>query len=203
MIDQPPICCLLWDFGDTLCNERFIWDSGPEWMEVYKTFDDGWADAWNTGEMDFQEFADKASRTISLPPAEIIKHMVERCRHIEFFEFTYGFYKARHLPQAIVTVNPDLWTEAIVPLHQFDETADVIVSSWEEGTVDKRILCQLALDRLEINCEPGQSVLIDNKASNVQAWKKCGGHGYMFTTDAQFRLDVSGGIDALVRKERA
>ena len=168
-------------------------------MEVYKTFEDGWADAWNTGEMNFQEFAEKASRTISLQPAEIKEHMVERCHHIEFFEFTYGFFKARHLPQAIVTVNPDLWSETIVPLHRFDQTADVIISSWEEGTGDKRVLCQLALDRLEIDCEPGQSVLIDNKAANVRAWKDCGGNGYVFTTDVQFRQDVSGGIEVLGR----
>ncbi len=33
--------CLLWDFGDPLCDERFIWRNGPEWMDVYETFDDG------------------------------------------------------------------------------------------------------------------------------------------------------------------
>ena len=33
-------------------------------------------------------------------------------------------------------MNPDLWSETIVPLHGFDKTADVIVSSWEEGTID-------------------------------------------------------------------
>ena len=31
--------CLLWDFGDTLCDERFIWSSGPAWMAVYESFD--------------------------------------------------------------------------------------------------------------------------------------------------------------------
>ena len=36
-----PIRCLLWDFGDTLCDERFIWSRGPAWIEVYATFDEG------------------------------------------------------------------------------------------------------------------------------------------------------------------
>ena len=192
------IRCLLWDFGDTLCDERFIWGSGPEWMTVYETFDDGWADAWNTGEMNLAQFAEEASRYISMRPEEIVRHMIERCAHIEFFEFTYQFYKTKHLPQAIVTVNPDLWTDTIVPLHGFDQTADVIVSSWEEGTVDKRILCQLAIDRLKIDCKPAESLLIDNKVANVEAWRQAGGNGYVYTTDEQFQRDIADGIDALI-----
>lgn len=197
-----PIRCLLWDFGDTLCDERFIWGSGPEWMAVYETFDDGWADAWNTGEMNVTEFAGKASEYIALSPDEIVSHMVDCCSRINFFDFTYGFYKSRHLPQAIVTVNPDLWSDTIVPLHGFDKTADVIVSSWQEGTTDKRILCQLAIDRLEIDCTPEESLLIDNKASNVHEWREMGGHGYIFTADDQFRRDVASGIDALAGCQR-
>ncbi len=34
--------CLLWDFGDTLSRETFIWSSGPEWELVYQSFDSGW-----------------------------------------------------------------------------------------------------------------------------------------------------------------
>ena len=56
------IRCLLWDFGDTLCDETFIWRSGPEWMEVYETFDDGGLGAaWNLGEIDTREFASQLS----------------------------------------------------------------------------------------------------------------------------------------------
>ena len=195
-----PVRCLLWDFGDTLCRETFIWSSGPEWQAVYESFDDGWGSAWNTGEMDTAEFARAASRQIPLSPEEIVAHMRERCRHIEFFEFTYAFYRARHRPQAIVTVNPDLWTETIVPLHGFDETADVIVSSWQEGTIDKGILCQRALERLEIGCLPSEALLIDNQASNLDAWAERGGAGYLYTTDGAFERDVARGLEGLARR---
>jgi len=191
--------CLLWDFGDTLCRETFIWSSGPEWEAVYQSFDGGWANGWNTGSLRTAEFARLASEYIPLPPDEIISHMRERCKHIEFFEFTYAFYKQRHRPQAIVTVNPDLWTETIVPLHGFDRTADAIVSSWEEGTIDKGILCGLALERLNIECPPSGALLIDNKQSNLDAWAARGGVGYLYTTDSAFKRDVASGIDRLIQ----
>jgi len=192
--------CLLWDFGDTLCDETFIWSSGPEWEAVYQTFDNGWANDWDTGDIDTMAFARAASKYIPLDPEDIISHMRECCKHIEFFEFTYAFYKARHLPQAIVTVNPDLWTETIVPLYAFDKTADVIVSSWEEGTIDKGILCGLALERLAIGCQPSEALLIDNKQSNLDAWAERGGIGYLYTTDSAFKQDVAHGIDGLIQR---
>lgn len=189
--------CLLWDFGDTLCRETFIWSSGPEWEAVYRTFDKGWAGGWNTGEMDTAAFAREAAKHISLPPAEIVAHMRERCDHIEFFEFTYAFFRAQHHPQAIVTVNPDLWTDTIVPRHRLDEPVEVIVSSWQEGTDDKGVLCQLALDRMAGDWTPAQSLLIDNKQSNLDAWAARGGGGYLYTTDAAFERDVAKGVEGL------
>jgi hypothetical protein len=193
------IQCLLWDFGDTLCRETFIWSSGPEWEIVYQAFDGGWASGWNTGSMRTQEFARIASQYIPLLPDQIISQMRERCKHIEFFEFTYSFYKQRHRPQAIVTVNPDLWTETIVPLHGFDKTADAIVSSWEEGTADKGVLCSLALERLKIECQPSEALLIDNKQSNLDSWAARGGIGYLYTSDSAFKRDVADGLDRLIR----
>ena len=124
--------------------------------------------------------------------------MRERCAHIDFFPFTYGFFRERKLPQAIVTVNPDLFRETIVPLHRFDESADVIVCSFEEGTIDKGVLCQAALDRLAIGASPGEALLIDNRAENLEAWSARGGRGYRYLDDASFERDVAGGIDALV-----
>ena len=192
------IQCLLWDFGDTLCRETFIWSSGREWEAVYSSFDDGWARGWNLGTMDTAQFVELASRTLSMTPADIVLHMRERCRHIEFFEYTYAFYKARHLPQAIVTVNPDLWTEVIVPLHHFDQTADVIISSWEEGTDDKGALCQLVLDRMGLGHRRQDALLIDNKQSNIDAWMALGGIGYHYTTDEAFETHAAEGVCGLI-----
>ncbi|MEJ2132431.1 MAG: hypothetical protein P8Y95_12645 [Gammaproteobacteria bacterium] len=123
--------------------------------------------------------------------------MTRRCREIRFFEFTYAFFKARHLPQAIVTVNPDFFSEVIVPLCALDEPTSAIVTSWEERTVDKGALCAIALERMNLGCEPSEALLIDNKQANVDAWIARDGVGYVYTTDDDFRRDAARGIDHL------
>ena len=169
-------------------------------MAVYETFEGGCGIDWCRGALDTMAFARAATEFISLGPDDIVAHMRERCQHIQFFEFTYAFFKARHLPQAIVTVNPDLWSETVVPLHEFNKTADVIVTSWEERTLDKGILCKLALERLPVDCQNSEALLIDNKSSNLDAWKQHGGIGYLYTTDRAFNEDVANGIDGLVTR---
>ena len=53
--------CLFWDFGDTLCDEMSLWRVSPEWMEVYRSFDDedGIGAAWNLGELSTHEVVAK------------------------------------------------------------------------------------------------------------------------------------------------
>ncbi len=193
------IRCLLWDFGDTLCDEKFIWGSGPEWMEIYETFDgDGLGAAWNTGEINTQTFAAELSQRLGQSVESVVAHMTERCNHITFFQRTYEFFKAHHLPQAIVTVNPDLFSDVIVPVCGFAEDCEVIVTSWEEGTIDKNILNRLAIERIGLSCTNGEAILIDNKQANIDHWAEIGGAGYVYTDDASFARDVARGIDSLV-----
>jgi hypothetical protein len=194
------IACLLWDFGDTLCDERFIWSSGAEWRKVYELFDDGFADEWNTGVIDDLAFAHRLTQHISMSAENILAHMQERCRHVEFYDFTYSWFRARNLPQAIVTVNPRLWSEVISPLYSLHDAADVIVTSWEEGTTHKATLCDIALRRLSTRFRPGESLLIDNRSENIEAWRSNGGCGYLFTSDEQFKKDMSLGLDALAAR---
>ncbi len=191
------IQCLLWDFGDTLCNERFIWDSGPAWMEVYRTFDDGLGNEWCRGDIDVRAFAARLSERMSLSADEILAHMRARCEHIEFFPFTHAFFRARHLPQAIVTVNPDLFSDVIVPSCGFADVTDAIVTSWEERTTDKGRLCEIAMERIGIACSPSEVMLIDNKGECLDAWARRGGAGYLFRGDDVFERDVAAGIDGL------
>lgn len=195
---MPRVECLLWDFGDTLCDERFIWSSGPEWMEIYETFDnDGIGARWNLGEIDTNRFAEHLSQRMNKPAASIVAHMHECCQQIQFFERTYTFFKSRHLPQAIVTVNPDIFSEVIVPTCNFQNDCDVIVTSWEEQTDDKRILNRVAIDRLGLSCENSAALLIDNKKTNVDGWMGVGGAGYHFVGDEQFARDVAHGVDQM------
>jgi hypothetical protein len=70
--------------------------------------------------------------------------------------------------------------------------------SGEEKTVDKAALCEIALQRMQIDCPNARALLIDNKPSNIDAWARRGGIGYRYTTDAAFQREVAAGIDGLV-----
>ena len=191
--------CLLWDFGDTLCDELSLWRVSPEWMAVYHSFDDGLGAAWSLGDLDTRGFVAELAKRMPLTEVEILAHLT-RTDLLEFFPFTYAFFRAHHLPQAIVTVNPAFFSEVIVPGCAFEEVTDAIVVSGEEKTIDKAELCRRALERMSFGGDPGQALLIDNKQSNLDAWAECGGLGYPYTTDSAFRSDVAGGIDGLIQR---
>lgn len=191
--------CLLWDFGDTLCEELSLWRVSPDWMDVYRSFDDGLGAAWNRGDLDTRSFVAKLAKRMPLTEAEILAHL-KRIELFEFFPFTYAFFRDHHFPQAIVTVNPTFFSEVIVPGFAFDEVTDAIVVSAEEKTVDKGELCRRALERMNLGCEPPQALLIDNRQANLDAWAVHGGVGYLYTTDSAFRDDVAGGADDLIQR---
>ncbi|NKC01484.1 MAG: hypothetical protein GKR90_23705 [Pseudomonadales bacterium] len=192
------ISCLLWDFGDTLCDERFIWSSGPEWMAVYETFDnDGPGAQWSLGEIDQHKFSQQISMPLGLPPDAVLAHMIECCHRIKFFEKTFAFFQSMHLPQAIVTVNPDLFSEVIVPTYDLDKYCEEIVTSWQEHSLDKRVLGRCAMERMGLGADIGNALLIDNKLTNVEDWISAGGAGYHFEGDLKFERDVKNGVIAL------
>ena len=191
--------CLLWDFGNTLCDELSLWRSTPQWMQVYRSFDDGLGAAWSRGDLDTRSFAVELARHMPLTEAEILAHLY-RTERFEFLPFTYAFFRAHHLPQAIVTVNPAYFSEVVVPGCGLKEVADAIVVSAEEQTTDKAELCRRALERMKLDCDPSHALLIDDKEANLDAWTRHGGIGYLYTTDSRFRQDVAGGIDALITR---
>lgn len=190
--------CLLWDFGDTLCDELSLWRHSSEWMDVYRSFDDpdGIGAAWSLGDLGTDQVTAKLAERMTLSEAEIRAHL-SRTDLFEFLPFTYAFFRARHLPQAIVTVNPAQFRVMAEDLG-LDQVTDTIVVSAEERTIDKGVLCEIALQRIPAACPNERALLIDNRQSNIDAWARRGGIGYRYTTDSAFRQDVAAGIDALV-----
>ncbi len=167
-------------------------------MEVYRSFDDedGIGAAWSLGDLDTHEVVAKLAERMTLTEAEIHVHL-SRTDLFEFFPFTFAFFRARHLPQSIVTVNPALFRKMAEDL-AFDEVTETIVISAEEKTIDKGVLCEIAIRRMPIECANEHALLIDNKQSNLDAWAERGGSGYLYTTDDAFERDVADGIEGLV-----
>jgi hypothetical protein len=168
-------------------------------MEVYRSFDeqDGIGAAWSLGGLETREVAARLAERMALSEAEIHAHL-SRTDLFQFFPFTYAFFRAHHLPQAIVTVNPAQF-RAMARELSFHEITDAIVVSAEEKTIDKGALCEIALQRMPIACTRDRALLIDDKQSNIDSWVRRGGIGYRYTTDSAFRRDVANGIDGLVR----
>lgn len=194
---SPPrlVQCLLWDFGDTLAE----WTgNSPEWASVYNSI--GWREkigpAWSLGEIETSEVLGYLVEHLQMTESEVVAHLL-REDLFEFAPFTHEFFVAMHLPQSVVTNNPPLFRQLVSPLG-LNEVTDTIVISGEEGTVDKGVLCQKALQQMNLECTNDRVLLIDNKQSNLDAWADRGGIGYLYTTDAAFQSDVASGIDGLV-----
>jgi hypothetical protein len=100
--------------------------------------------------------------------------------------------RERHFPQALVTVNPDLFAEFVVTGYALADRFDEIVVSYAERTSDRSELCRATLDRLEFRGDRSRALLIDNRLDLVDAWRDVGGDGYWFQSDHQFAHDVAG-----------
>lgn len=141
------------------------------------------ADAWNIGAVRLPEiYATLADRT-GMSVSAVEAHARDCCDRIVFHPAAWRVARERVLPQALVTVNPDLFADLIVDRHRLDDVFDVIVTSHAEHTSDKTALCQAALDRLEHHGDRSRALLIDNRHDLIEAWRAAGGTGYWFQGD--------------------
>ena len=188
--------CILWDFGDTLVDQRFLLASPPgipSWTEVCRgLMGTPLLDRWFLGELTTRDMAAELARRLPLDANQALTHLRARCRRIAVHTRAMGFAEACALPQAIVTVNPDLFTSDVVPALGLDRHFHPIVTSWEERTLDKTELCVAAMRRLGID-DPAAGLLVDNLEPNIRAWREHGGTGYLFLTDERFAADLESG----------
>lgn len=185
---------LLWDFGDTLVDERWMRrapDGCPAWEAAWSDVMTVLADGWNVGTVRAGQVYEALAERTGMTAEAVEAHARDCCRSLRFHATAWRVATERRLPQALVTVNPDLFTEHIVAVHDLAAIFDVIVTSSEEKTDDKPALCQIALDRLGFRRERPKALLIDNRLDLVNAWRDVGGSGYWFQTDEQFGRDAS------------
>ena len=190
---MPDVRYLLWDFGDTLVDERWMWscpDGFANWTDSYRALGAGdLGSRWNRGDLTFEEFATRLAADVGIGFDDACAHMQDCCNAIQFFEHAWATAQSHTMPQAIVTVNPDLFTRFVAPNYALDTVFDTIVASWQERTEDKARLCEIALERLG-GSDPATALLIDNIEANVDAWRARGGQAYLFRSDEEFSRDV-------------
>ena len=110
---------------------------------------------------------------------------------MELHETAWRVATEHHAPQALVTVNADLFGDWIVPGYELATMFETIVVSCAERTSNKTELCTIALDRLGFSGDRSDALLIDNRLDLVEAWRAVGGSAYWFQSDAQFADDVA------------
>lgn len=184
---------LLWDFGDTLVDERWMrrpLAEFPTWEAVWLDVMGDHADDWNVGRVGRAEVFGAIAERSGMSAAAVKSHARTCCERLLFNETAWRLASERRLPQALVTVNPDLFADFVVPAHGLDDVFDVIVMSFEELTDDKPTLCDIALDRLGFTGPRSDALLIDNRRDLVEAWRDVGGTGYWFQSDQQLRADL-------------
>ncbi|MCA9313943.1 MAG: hypothetical protein H6806_10655 [Planctomycetes bacterium] len=193
--------CLLWDFGDTLYDERSIWDATPAWGALYETFDvaGGLGELWCRGEISDAIALERIAASVGWSRHAVHARFLDPSVYRPFHA-SLAFFHARNLPQAIVTVNPPLFRDIAQALG-LTKSAPTLVISGEEGTSDKGVLCATALERLGLDLLPGETVLIDNRDDNLEAWKRRGGVGYLHRGDCAFAQDLVAGVHTLGRQE--
>jgi hypothetical protein len=176
---------VLWDFGDTLADERWMLAplaGAPGWPEAYRRVLDGGdlADRWNMGLATAAQVADELGGEIGVSGKAVLEHMRACCRNVSLFPDVMALVAKIAAPQAIVTINPDIFSEMVVPAYDLRARFTTIVTSWEERTLIKADLCEIAMSRLPGAIDREACVLIDNRLDNVAEWKARGGAAWLF-----------------------
>jgi FMN phosphatase YigB (HAD superfamily) len=192
---------ILWDFGDTLADERWMLQSPegvPQWSDAYRAHiveDTELIDAWSAGTATAEDVAGQLAPALGFDVATTLKHMRDACRRLHFFAAVMQSVRARRqrgLAQAIVTVNADVFSDVVVGEYGLADLFDTIVNSCHFGTADKVDLCAIAMEHLGHDIEV--TMLIDNIADNVRRFEERGGAGYLFTNELAFRHDLATGV---------
>jgi hypothetical protein len=184
---------LLWDFGDTLVDERWMLRAPTgcsDWPRAWADVATDHASEWNIGRATERDIFDVLSERTGLDVGTIERHAADCCRAIRFHSFAWRIARERRLPQALVTVNPDLFVKRVAKPYNLERHFDTIVVSCTEGTDDKTRLCEIALDRLRFDGARADALLIDNRQDLVRAWEDSGGTAYWYRGDDRFEADI-------------
>src|SRR5262249_21422586 len=118
---------VLWDFGDTLVDERWMRRNPPScarwesvWLEAMVQIADAWNMASLSGADEFEAIAARSGLSVG----EVEQHAIGCCQQVAFHRIAWAVASERRWPQAIVTVNPDLLEDYVVPAYGLDTVFD-------------------------------------------------------------------------------
>ncbi|MDJ0767232.1 MAG: hypothetical protein QNJ12_00505 [Ilumatobacter sp.] len=170
-----------WDFGDTLCDERFMRippDEVPQWTAVYDGVVDAhpaWVADWMLGRASLNDLIAPLAEKLPMSRAAIARHLRAVWRRIAWFPEARAWLERLDgaVPQAVVTVNP--WEFAgIAAACGLDRHVDVIVTSAEIASESKVAMALRARELLALSGDLSTTLLIDNRSDNVDEFVGAG-----------------------------
>ncbi len=191
----PPWSIVLWDFGDTLVDERWMLQAPPalpRWTEVWDAVvNRDLAPAWYRGDLRERDVAAAVAERLPMTTDDAVAHMRRCCTQLRFLDAPWAAARRRDRRQALVTINPDSFSRHVVPHARLHDTFELIVTSWEERTLDKTVLCERALQRLGPGLETADALLVDNRVEHVDSWRSRGGHAFLFDGETRFEAELA------------
>jgi len=187
-----PIDMVAWDFGDTLVDEELMRSppSGvPGWRDALNDLADadGWAERWELGEGSMNELVLPLAERLPMTPVEVARHLRATWRTPRLLEpaMTWLDRLRDVVVQVIVTVNPHEF-HGVAAAAGLDARVDLIVTSAELRSTSKVELTRHARRWLGLDEDLSTTLLVDNKATNIDEFREHGGQAVLFTehTDA-------------------
>jgi hypothetical protein len=194
MIDLRKIDVVIFDFGLTLCSQKYFTNDFIEYPEIYKIYqemvfhDSDVLSKWETGKLSYFEIAGIISRETNIDIKKIIKHMEDGCKNLPFNKEVYDFaveMKECGKKIFLVTVNMDIFTSVVIPNHQELNIFDSIVNSSDHQNDDKNILWRLVIDSEKYHFDT--ALLIEDGLHNIVKFQDNGGIACQYINEAQFR----------------
>jgi phosphoglycolate phosphatase-like HAD superfamily hydrolase len=182
------IRAIFWDFGGTLADENWMLAplAGDEaWPELYRDVlgSNRLRQRWSDGEASTADVVQALALRSGKPRGAILTHMQACCRNLNFYPEVVRLVERTSLPQALVTVNSDIFTEVVAPHYDLSRRFELIVTSWQERLSDKGLLCEIARLWLDPNLRAAECLLVDNLQANIDAWAARGGAGLRFISE--------------------
>lgn len=195
MIDWENLRCVVFDYGDTLCNNPYFGQLGRDFLHVVDTqiFGDcspQWADPWLQGELTTDDIVKHLSSLTGTSSTEIMAGLELGCSRIRPFPAIWQFAQSQQAvgrKTALVTLNFDIFSRVIVPAVGFDKVFDIIVNSCDYRTDDKVHMWEIAFSQLD-GCSFSNSLLIDDKQKYTDLFRAHGGMAYQYISDEEFSV---------------
>jgi FMN phosphatase YigB (HAD superfamily) len=180
-----------WDFGDTLVDERFMRlapDGVPQWGAVYDEVlaeRPDWVASWDLGRGSINDLVGPLAARLPMTEIQIVRHLRLVWERITWFPDAEHWVDrlAGRVDQAVATVNPHEFS-GIARACGLDVRIPMIVTSADLATTSKVVMAEHA--RAVLGLSPGLSttVLVDNRADNVQEFTSAGGRAVRYQPDS-------------------